>query len=453
VLFFFAEDQYYYTKSSIQALTEEYNIEEIILMPELDDIKSSLQKADKTGFIAPYLPSSIDSRFEKSNFFEIIYLKNKFGVLTTGQKNAGVKEEEALKEKLGINIHKPTLTLADYGGADHLIEEAKKLWAKEKYGFQIKGFMLAGIPGTGKSFFAKCIAGETNRLLVELNLSQFMEQQDTILKINMVFEYFINNPGRYILWIDEIEKMLVGEKAQQVLGVLLTRINDLNGNGASNLFIIATANNISELAKKNPEFLRNGRFDFLLFMLPPTEENAVVILNIYLRKASKDFKNNVIPRLILNAVNGDFESEGLVAREIQNEFLHLIKKNKSNIKGLEDASAWCLDHPDEVENTIRERPLIFDPVVFAVKAMATYRKSVSTDRFIYTPAEIQYIVEDVFFSHFFQMIISKNKNIDSKEEQIAEFYSGIISKYQPLQVTLASSLDAMKGAASGFIHI
>lgn len=450
MLWLYAEDEAYYSTGSIEELRENYKLQDIILFPSLSHIRDSVSAGKKVAFMAPCLPQSIDRMFEGSSFFEVIELKNKFGVLTTGQHNADISESIALKEKLGIQIHKSNLTLKDYGGASILLDEARKVSIKERYGLTIKGFMLAGMPGTGKSFFAKCMAGETGRLLVELNLSQIMERQDTIFRLNMIFEYFITHPGRYILWIDEIEKMLVGEKAIQVLGILLTRINDLNANGSksdSSIFVIATANNISDIAGRFPEFLRYGRFDLLVFLQPPTEDNAARIFELYLGNAMDKFETETFLRLFQFAISGDFEDEGTLARKMQMKIVESVI-DAARFENLEPEALIT----DEEFLAIRDRlttesRFTFDVQSFIVKAMVEYNKHVSSNRFIYTPAEIEFIVNDVFFAHFFDI----KKDEDGSYED--ELHERLVRTYRPLQHTLKSSLDKMSGIASDFTKI
>ncbi|MDD4969908.1 MAG: ATP-binding protein [Paludibacter sp.] len=448
MIYFLAEDEYHYSSESITALREEYHLKEIVMFPDLDKIRSSVESGKAIGFISPAMPETINPMFKSTNFFEVIELKNRCGLLTTGQERVGISETVALKEKLGIQIHKPTLTLKDYGGAEDLIEEAKKVWIKERYGFTIKGFMLAGIPGTGKSHFAKCMAGETNRFLVELNLSQIMELPDTIYRIGLIFEYFINNPGRYIIWIDEIEKMLVGEKSIQVLGTLLTKINDLNsvGNGqkeASSLFVIATANNITDIAMRFPEFTRYGRFDLLIFMLPPTEENASNIFNLYINKAMEKFKEEKFVKMFKFALAGELEESGSVAHSIQENIISSVDKEiRSSFISMSETE--ILSDPLFIQirdRIIHDSIFTFNVELFVQKASVAYGNYTTANRFIYTPAEIEFIVEDVFFTHFFRPTTDFSGN---------EYNARLIEKYQPLQVTMKSALQKMQGAAINF---
>lgn len=453
MIYFYAEDEFYYSSTEKSNLLASYDgVKDILAMPTKEEIREIVRKGDcSTALMAPYFPSQIDQIFDKTGFFEIIILKNRHGILTSGQKNAGISVEKALKEKLGINIHRPSMTLKDYGGADRLIEEAKKIGIKERYKFSVKGFMITGIPGTGKSFFAKCLAGETNRLLVELNLSQLMEQDNTIYLINMIFDFFQENEGQYIIWVDEIEKMIIGEKAKQVLGIMLTRINELNAESGSNIFFVATANNISDIAKSNPEFLRNGRFDVLVFIMPPKEADAYKIFDIYTNKVRKQFEQNTIWSILLQEVLGEKEEEGSRAGSIQSKFRKFLKKDKAGKfkKIVREADIIELSHKDEefgdfVKTLLEEYAFTFLTKDFIRKAMVVYRANTEAGRFIYTPAEIEFIVTDTFFSYYFF------KNYLKEDGDVEETYQALVEKYKPLQATLSSAIAAMKGVASSF---
>lgn len=457
MLYFVAEDGYYYSQKSLGELRNEYGLSEIYLCPDINMIREAIQSGKEVAFIAPSPPESISPMFKATNFFEIVELKNRHGLLTTGQKKIGISETVALKEKLGIQIHKSNLTLKDYAGAEGLIEEAKKIGIKERYGFPIKGFMLAGIPGTGKSHFAKCMAGETERLLVELNLSLIMEAVDAIYRIGMIFDYFINNPGRYILWIDEIEKMLVGEKSVQMLGQLLTKINDLNSTGVGNenqssIFVIATANNITDIAARFPEFTRYGRFDLLLFMMPPTEEDAAKIFTLYLNKAMTKFKNEKFVKLFKYALLEDYEEDGTIARMLQGLIISSVGSESKDmfLKATDDVIESNVIYQEIRDDVLKSNEFKFDIELFIQKASVEYGNYASVNRFIYTPAEIEFIVDDVFFSHFFKSPLKyENEDIDEKE-LLMEYNSSLLKRYQPLQVTLKSAIERMSGAASNF---
>ncbi len=144
-------------------------------------------------------------------------------------------EAQALELELGLSVIDSPFTLKDIGGATALKKYTAQLLKAEENGYQAKGVFLVGIPGTGKTFFPKCFAGELKRMLIALNLSQIMESDSPILKLNSIFEYLhqraIDYPQeKFVILIDEIEKMIgnATAKEKQMLGRLLTILNDIN---------------------------------------------------------------------------------------------------------------------------------------------------------------------------------------------------------------------------------
>lgn len=144
------------------------------------------------AFLAPYAPPQ-----NIKQLFSIKNLPNKFGILTTQSKESNVSKAKALEEKLGLSVIKSPFTLNDIGGATALKKYTAQLIEAEKQGYKAKGVFLVGIPGTGKTFFPKCFAGELNRMLIALNLSQIMESEDPIEKLNSIFEYLHNRAIDY----------------------------------------------------------------------------------------------------------------------------------------------------------------------------------------------------------------------------------------------------------------
>lgn len=140
-----------------------------------------------------------------------------------------------MENRLGLSVIDSPFTLQDIGGATALKTYTAQLLRAEQQGYKAKGVFLVGIPGTGKTFFPKCFSGESKRLLIALNLSQIMESDSPIDKLNSIFEYLHNRAKNYpddkfVILIDEIEKMIgnATAKEKQMLGRLLTILNDIN---------------------------------------------------------------------------------------------------------------------------------------------------------------------------------------------------------------------------------
>ena len=148
-----------------------------------------------------------------------------------------------------------------------------------------RGTLLLGVPGVGKSAFAKSLSAETGRptLLLDVGalfgslVGQSEQNMRQALKIAEAM-------APCILYLDEIEKGLSGVASSgqsdsgtssRLFGTFLTWLNDHE----SEVYVIATCNDISKLP---PEFSRAERFDGIFFLdLPGTAEKRV-IWNLYL---------------------------------------------------------------------------------------------------------------------------------------------------------------------------
>lgn len=262
MFWYVAEDIAYY--QNLDELCQEQNLKFIVL-PSRQDISLNIN-AKNIAFLAPYLPPQ-----ELYQLFAIKRLPNKYGILTTQEHLSKVSESRALESRLGLSVISSPFTLKDIGGATALKKYTAQLLKAEESGYKAKGIFLVGIPGTGKTFFPKCFAGELNRMLIALNLSQIMESDSPIDKLNSIFEYLhqraIDYPNeKFVILIDEIEKMIGNATARekQMLGRLLTILNDINTPACEyhfNAIFFATANDLGSILANNPEFLGRGRWD------------------------------------------------------------------------------------------------------------------------------------------------------------------------------------------------
>lgn len=448
----------HYTQEATDRLKAEYGLADIILLPTEEEIRNVVRsgKGLSTAVLAPCLPVHISPMFSENSFINIITLNNKYGVLTSEQERIGITLEQALKQKLGVDIHHPSVTLKDYAGAEALAGHLRTVETKQRFGMPAKGFFLAGLPGTGKSFFAKCFAGELGWTLVELNLSLFMEKENPIFSLMMFFAFFKERPGKYVLWIDELEKMFVGDSAQSILGLLLQKINDLNTQSEdTSIIFIATANNIAKLAAKNPEFLRYGRFDYLVYLKPPTEESALSVYNLYVEKWNRTLAEVTLPTIYHVFQNGGVIPAGTRAAKIAadiSSYLSLDKYATSSLKLKQLATMKrgdflrALKTPEYlVAVSIFQTVASLHPFEFPIEnaimeAVKRYRKVPISGRFPYTPADIEYIIGDSFVSYYFEVESPLNPAM-------------MVEKYRPLQVSLEQAIRDMDGAAQDFIAV
>jgi hypothetical protein len=142
-----------------------------------------------------------------------------------------------------------------------------------------KGILLLGVPGTGKSAFAKALGNETGRPTLTLDVGALMGSLVGQTEANVRRALAIADAmSPSVLFLDEVEKALAGAQgghgdsgvAARLFGTLLTWLND----HTSDVFVVCTSNDVSKLP---PEFSRAERFDAVFFIdLPqPLERPAI----------------------------------------------------------------------------------------------------------------------------------------------------------------------------------
>lgn len=205
-----------------------------------------------------------------------------------------VAEKEQIIKKTGLLEYITQLgDMKNVGGLDLLkdwfndAQYAFDFDAKEFNVDPIRGVVLAGFPGTGKSMVSKSIAYQWNLPLLKMNMSDIMDSKvgqsekniDRALKLAEAI-------SPCVLWIDEFEKALAGmgssDKSDggttsRVVSSLLTWLSDKQ----KPVFMIATANDITKLPA---ELTRAGRFDEIFFMSVPSLAERIDILSIHLSK-------------------------------------------------------------------------------------------------------------------------------------------------------------------------
>ena len=149
-----------------------------------------------------------------------------------------------------------------------------------------KGVLLLGVQGAGKSLAAKCVAGAWQLPLFRMDFGMLYQKYHGETERNVREALAVAGAmAPCVLWMDEIEKGIAadaggdadGGVSRRVLATLLTWMNER----ASRVFVVATANDISQLP---PELLRKGRFDEIFFVDLPNAAAREEILRIQLAR-------------------------------------------------------------------------------------------------------------------------------------------------------------------------
>ena len=232
------------------------------------------------------------------------------GVLDEKAVDIVTNEKRQIVRKSGIlEFYPKTGSMADIGGLDNLkgyIQERDHWWTSDVLDFglsYLKGIVIVGIPGTGKSLTAKTMASEWGLPLVRLDMSAIFNKyvggsEENIKKAMNTAEAV----SPCVLWIDEVEKaMAVGSgdngTSRRVFGQFLTWMQEKS----SAVYVVCTANKVSGDGGLPPEFLRKGRFDDVFFVPLPSEDERVEIIGIHLQKKSRELSEEEMREVAIAA--------------------------------------------------------------------------------------------------------------------------------------------------------
>jgi hypothetical protein len=184
---------------------------------------------------------------------------------------------QTLKKNNLLTLHRGEECFGHLGGLSSLKQFCRQALQPGK-SVQPRGVLLLGVPGTGKSAFAKALGQEIGRPTLLLDLGALYGSLVGATEANVRQALRIADAmSPAILFVDEIEKGLSGLGGQgdsgvstRLFGTLLSWLSD----HTSDVFFIGTCNDISKLP---PEFSRAERFDGVFFLdLPgPAEKDAI----------------------------------------------------------------------------------------------------------------------------------------------------------------------------------
>ena len=204
-------------------------------------------------------------------------------------------KKQLLRKSEILEFVQAPINMDEVGGLDMVkdyLGKYSRAYTKEakSYGVEpLKGILLTGVPGTGKSLLAKAIGRLWQVPLLRLDVGKVMtglvggsesKMRDVIKQAEAM--------SPCVLWIDEVEKSLSGTKSSnfsdggtlaRVFGTLLTSMQD----GMEGVTIVATANDITMLP---PEFIR--RFNEVFFVDLPGPDERWDIFKIHLQKRNRD---------------------------------------------------------------------------------------------------------------------------------------------------------------------
>ena len=198
----------------------------------------------------------------------------------------------------GLEVVEPTITLDAIGGYNYLKEYVRTVLIPSlrepdvlaKYGLardRLRGILLYGLPGTGKTVFAMALAAEVGIPMVKLSPSQLFhgivgESEKAVRRIVKVVEAM----APVVVFIDEADQLLTSRSAIQVgtdSGVtrrVTSALLEWLGARDRRSFVVAATNYAGDI---DPAFLRPGRLDVVVPVLLPDAEARREIFRIHTR--------------------------------------------------------------------------------------------------------------------------------------------------------------------------
>jgi hypothetical protein len=199
---------------------------------------------------------------------------------------------QALKKSGLLTLHRGGETFADLGGLEAMKSFCTR--AMRPGGARRarpRGILLLGVPGTGKSCFARALGNETGRPTLVLDVGALLGSLVGQTEQNIRQALRLTDAmAPAVLFVDEIEKALAGVQSSgqtdsgvsaRLFGTFLTYLSDHE----SDVFVVATSNDIAKLP---PEFSRSERFDAIYFLDLPTAREKEQIWRMYLARYELD---------------------------------------------------------------------------------------------------------------------------------------------------------------------
>jgi adenylate kinase family enzyme len=173
----------------------------------------------------------------------------------------------------------------DIGGLD-IVKEAlvgvQKSFSPEarKYNIPIpRGWLMVGVPGAGKTYFAKVCAQKLGFPLINIGID--VAKSGGVSKFKQLLKR-IDACEPCLPYFDEFDKFFMGDNAGEFLGVILTWLNEKT----SRTFVLATLNRLENLP---PELTRAGRFDRTFYVDFPKAAERKEILQLHLARFDKAY--------------------------------------------------------------------------------------------------------------------------------------------------------------------
>jgi len=316
-----AEETERYSGADIKAVCE--SVAQLVGQEAVANKKIlEVTQQDLLNVIAATKPSTSLSQLEEYNKFRIDFERS------LHEEPAEHKSDELeLEDVIGLDDAKKAIVEAVQIPLMHP-DLIKKYDIKP-----INGLLLFGPPGTGKTMLMKAVSNEMKGVTILQISGTDIANESTDNALSDIKEIFNrareNIPS--IIFIDEIDGILPKREGASEKGVMLTSsvLQEIDGmKEFSGVVIIAATNRPDSL---DPAMLRAGRFDKLLYIRPPDEQEREQLFKYYLKKAplSDDLDFNTLSNDTKGYTGADIAN---ICREAKTNALEETMKSDEETK-------------------------------------------------------------------------------------------------------------------------
>ena len=307
-----------YTYSQLRTEVENGNVNEVLFVPNKQQIDATLVSGEKVkvNYPTPQSATQFENLLQKENVkfdskgtggsawwallinvlpFVIIIA---FWIFLMNQMQGGGSKVMSFGKSRAkrMSPDSPKVTFKDVAGADEAVEELHEIkeFLENPKKFQAlgaripKGVLLYGPPGTGKTLLARAVAGEAGVPFFSISGSDFVEMFVGVgaSRVRDLFEQ-AKQASPCIIFMDEIDAVgrhrgagLGGghDEREQTLNQLLVEMDGFEMK--DNIILIAATNRPDIL---DPALLRPGRFDRQIVVDRPDRNGRRKILEVHAR--------------------------------------------------------------------------------------------------------------------------------------------------------------------------
>lgn len=298
-----------------------------------------------------FLQTSINLAQNRKKGFAMDVELDEFARLTAGLTRQGIEDlilpssatnpiikEDILRKKAQLidqensNIiellDSSNLCLDDFAGSENIKSYFKEVVidaiSNNTTSIIPKGVLLMGPPGTGKSYFARCLAGSAGINFVEFKMSKILDKYLGVAEKNLEKAFAVFRAlAPVCVFVDELDQALsrgdsstgTGHVYQNIFGMFLSELSNPDNRGKI-IWLGATnyPNRIDEALK------RTGRFDKRIPFFAPDDQDRQSVLKRQIKKiglpVAEDFDFGELAEKIQGFTQAEIEGIVVKATEL-----------------------------------------------------------------------------------------------------------------------------------------